>query len=277
MTVQFPGQPPWQSAPVPKPWRDWLSAFINWVTSRGTGSVSSVGLTMPGSFTVSGSPVTGSGTIAVAWNGTAPTVSSVALSLPAIFTVSGSPVTTTGTLTGTLATQSANLVWAGPTTGVAAAPTFRSLVAADIPSLSSTYLPLAGGTMAGTITMGGNLITNPKITTVRETAGTSSFSAGTLTLDLSTGTNFAVTLTANVTTITISNVPSTGQYVPIVVEFSQDATGGRTVTGWPSGTKWPGGAAPTITATANAVDVISGYTRDGGTTYRFARAHTDSK
>jgi hypothetical protein len=62
------------------------------------------------------------------------TVTSVALSAPGIFTVSGSPVTTSGTLTFTLNTQSANLVWAGPTTGAAAAPTFRSLVAADLPN-----------------------------------------------------------------------------------------------------------------------------------------------
>lgn len=62
------------------------------------------------------------------------TVTSVGLSLPAIFTVSGSPVTTSGTLTGTLATQSANQVWAGPTTGSPAAPAFRSLVAGDLPA-----------------------------------------------------------------------------------------------------------------------------------------------
>ena len=61
-------------------------------------------------------------------------VTSVALSLPAIFTVTGSPVTTTGTLTGTLATQTANLVWAGPTVAPAAAPTFRALVNADLPT-----------------------------------------------------------------------------------------------------------------------------------------------
>ncbi len=76
-------------------------------------------------------------------NSDASTVTSVALALPGIFTVSGSPITTSGTLTGTLATQSANLVWAGPTTGSAAAPTFRALVAADIPTLSSTYLTVA--------------------------------------------------------------------------------------------------------------------------------------
>jgi hypothetical protein len=39
-------------------------------------------------------------------------------------------------------TEAANKVFAGPTSGGSAAPTFRSLVAADIPSLSSIYQPL---------------------------------------------------------------------------------------------------------------------------------------
>jgi hypothetical protein len=39
-----------------------------------------------------------------------------------------------------VATASANTVFAGPTTGSAAAPAFRTLVAADIPSLSSSYI-----------------------------------------------------------------------------------------------------------------------------------------
>lgn len=68
------------------------------------------------------------------------TVNSVALAAPGIFSVSGSPVTTTGTLTLALATQSANTVFAGPTTGSAAAPTFRGLVVADIPSLAASII-----------------------------------------------------------------------------------------------------------------------------------------
>lgn len=67
-------------------------------------------------------------------------VTSVGLSLPSIFTVTGSPVITTGTLTATLANQNANIVFAGPTTGGAAAPTFRSLVAADIPTLTASKI-----------------------------------------------------------------------------------------------------------------------------------------
>ena len=66
------------------------------------------------------------------------TVTSVGLTLPGIFSVSGSPVTSSGTLAATLATQSANLVWAGPASGSAAAPAFRGLVTADFPTTAVT-------------------------------------------------------------------------------------------------------------------------------------------
>ncbi len=62
------------------------------------------------------------------------TVTSVALTVPAEFSVSGSPITTSGTLAVSKANESANAVWAGPTSGSAAQPTFRALVAADIPA-----------------------------------------------------------------------------------------------------------------------------------------------
>lgn len=70
------------------------------------------------------------GTGAVTVNNTG--VTSVALALPSFLTVSGSPVTTTGTLTATLASQTANTVFAAPN-GSAGAPAFRALVAADLP------------------------------------------------------------------------------------------------------------------------------------------------
>lgn len=77
-------------------------------------------------------------------SGTLGTVTSVAMTVSSRQTVTGSPVTSSGTLAVTDNNQSANLVFSGPTTGSAAAPTFRSLVSADVPDLSGTYLPLHG-------------------------------------------------------------------------------------------------------------------------------------
>ncbi len=74
-------------------------------------------------------------------------VTSVALTAPAEFSVAGSPITTSGTLAITKATQSANLVYAGPSSGSAAAPTFRALVASDVPGLS--YWSLTGNSGSG--------------------------------------------------------------------------------------------------------------------------------
>jgi hypothetical protein len=82
------------------------------------------------------------------------TVTSVGLSLPNIFTVTNSPVTGTGTLTGTLATQSANTIWAGPGSGSAAAPTFRALVLDDVSTALSTWTGSTALTTTGTITTG---------------------------------------------------------------------------------------------------------------------------
>jgi hypothetical protein len=67
------------------------------------------------------------------------TVQSVALSLPNIFTVTGSPITASGTLTATLASQSQNLFFGSPN-GSSGAPSFRALVAADIPSLDAAKI-----------------------------------------------------------------------------------------------------------------------------------------
>lgn len=72
------------------------------------------------------------------------TVTSVAMTVPSILSVSGSPITTSGTLAVSLANQNANLVFAGPSTGSPAAPAFRSLVLADMPSgLGLTASPLS--------------------------------------------------------------------------------------------------------------------------------------
>lgn len=78
-------------------------------------------------------------------------VSSVALALPgSVFSISGSPVTSSGILTGTFVTQSANTIFAGPVSGSAAVPAFRTSVLADLPSIANNTLlgNQSGGTAA---------------------------------------------------------------------------------------------------------------------------------
>ena len=64
----------------------------------------------------------------------------------------------------TLDTQTANLVFAGPAAGGAVAPTFRSLVTADIPDISAVYVPVGRTITAGAgLTGGGDLSANRTI------------------------------------------------------------------------------------------------------------------
>jgi hypothetical protein len=67
------------------------------------------------------------------------TVTSVGLSAPAMFTVTGSPVTSSGTLALGLASQTANQFLAAPD-GSNGAPSFRAMVADDVPSLDASKI-----------------------------------------------------------------------------------------------------------------------------------------
>lgn len=87
------------------------------------------------------------------------TVTSVAMTVPGgLFTVTGTPITTSGTLVVGLVNQLANKVFAGPVSGAESVPTFRSLVSDDIPNLdtskitSGTLGVARGGTGAVTLT-----------------------------------------------------------------------------------------------------------------------------
>lgn len=77
--------------------------------------------------------------VTIGW-GNVGTVSSVALTTPSFLSVAGSPVTGSGTLAVSLASQTANTTFAGPSSGAAAAPTFRALVPLDIPALPASQI-----------------------------------------------------------------------------------------------------------------------------------------
>lgn len=91
-------------------------------------------------------------------------------------------------------------------------------------------------------------------------------SGTTPTIDLHTSTNFTHTLSGN-TTYTFSNPAATNSVSAFTLKVVQDASAsGYTVT-WPATVDWPNATAPTLTATANAVDIFVFITIDNGTTY----------
>ena len=161
-------------------------------------------------------------------------------------------------------TRTANTALAGPTTGAAAAPTFRALVAADLP-----LVPLATG-VSGTLSLanGGGLTTATDDTVrvgngtalqektlpnctdtggqhVNYTQSSNAFSCGTSgatslgfatvtyaatqVVDLTTCEVCQITLTGNITSFSFSNASTTRPEFAVV--FVQDGTGTRTLSG----------------------------------------------
>ena len=165
-----------------------IKTFSGPCVFSGTGSNSATGVTQASSDDSTRLATTAyvKSVVSAAGGGT---VTSVGLSLPNLFTVTGSPVTASGTLTATLATQAANRVFAGPTTGADAAPTFRALVAEDIPALTAAKISdfntavqanrldqLAQATQPVTfgsnVTVTGDLTVNGTTTTINSTTVT---------------------------------------------------------------------------------------------------------
>jgi hypothetical protein len=105
-----------------------------------------------------------------------------------------------------------------------------------------------------------------KATSYEETFAAVTSTSNAVTVDCEAGNSFSHTLTEN-TTFTFSNPPATGTAFAFTLKIVQDASAsGFTVT-WPASVDWPSATAPTLTATASAVDVFVFYTHDGGTTW----------
>lgn len=118
----------------------------------------------------------------------------------------------------------------------------------------------------GVMNAADGVLQRPEIKDYAETRATPSSSAGTLTLDMTTANVFEVTLTENVTTLTLSNPPATGKAGSLTLILKQDATGGRTFA-WPASVKSAGGTDQVISSAANAIDIYTLLTTDAGTTW----------
>lgn len=91
--------------------------------------------------------------------------------------------------------------------------------------------------------------------------------AGTTTLDYALGGVVNLAQAVDITTLAFAHLPVAGETAIFTIKRKKDNSGTSRAITWPASFKWPGGVPPTLTQTANAVDIISIMTDDGGTTW----------
>lgn len=170
--------------------------------------------------------------------------------------IDGTPIGAASASTGAFTTMSVSSTFTLGGTAITA-------TAAELNYLDVTTLGTTEASKAVTADANG-VITFDNGISEEYTAVTSSSNA--TTVNLRDGTNFSHTLTEN-TTFTFSNPASSGKTSSFTLKLVQDASAsGYTVT-WPAAVDWPSATAPTLTATASAVDYFVFITHDGGTTW----------
>jgi hypothetical protein len=120
---------------------------------------------------------------------------------------------------------------------------------------------LTGVTLAGEAACADNLVTRATLKDYAIEGSAIGNAGATRTFDLSVANFFSVTID-QATTFTFSNPPASGDFGAFVMEITN---GAAFVITFPASVDWPGGTAPTLTA--SGVDQLVFTTRDNGTTY----------
>ena len=132
-------------------------------------------------------------------------------------------------------------------------------------------LPLAGGTMTGTIACADQLVARPELKDYSETK-TALVAAASIAIDIENGNVFTVTPDQN-TTFTFTNPSPTGKSCAFTLIWTQDSSD-RTIT-WPGTVDWAGGSAPSVTSGSGKIDIYTFFTLDAGTIWYGFQAGAD--
>ncbi len=139
-------------------------------------------------------------------------------------------------------------------TGVTSSTGTGSVVLSASPTFTGTVTTAA-------IAMADNLLTRSVLQDYAVEGSAIGNTGSTRTLDLTVANFFSATLD-QACTFTFSNPPASGDFGTFVLELTN---GGAFAITWPASVDWPGGSAPTLTASGK--DQLVFTTRDGGTIY----------
>jgi hypothetical protein len=120
---------------------------------------------------------------------------------------------------------------------------------------------LTGVTLAGEAACADNLVTRATLKDYAVEGSAIGNTGATSTIDMAVANFFSATLD-QACTFTFSNPPASGDFGAFVLELTN---GGAFAITYPASVDFPGGLAPTLTA--SGVDQLVFTTRDGGTTY----------
>lgn len=115
--------------------------------------------------------------------------------------------------------------------------------------------------LSGPVSVSDNLVTRATLKDYAVEGSAIGNTGASRTFDLSVANFFSATLD-QACTFTFSNPPASGDFGAFVLELTN---GGAFAITYPASVDWPGGVAPTLTA--SGVDQLVFTTRDGGTTY----------
>lgn len=133
----------------------------------------------------------------------------------------------------------------------------------DADDLWSDKADVTGDTFTGPVVLSDQLLTRADLKDYSEAVNALGTVTTSLSVDYTAGQVVTATLGGDAT-VSVTDPPATAGSLTLIL--TQDGTGGRTVT-WPASFKWGGGVEPTLSTDPGAVDVITAFTPDGGTTF----------
>jgi hypothetical protein len=140
-----------------------------------------------------------------------------------------------------------------------------------ISTQSAAAVAVTGGAIDGT-TIGATTKALGTFVQAREVHAAVAFSAGG-TLNCAAAASFDMTASGTgAATLAISNAPPSGSATTIMLWLTN---GGLRTWTWPSGSKFAGGTAPTLTS--SGTDLLTASTRDGGATWHWTMASKDTR